>query len=91
MDAVVALDAYLVYVWIRDIHPLLWRRVLIRADSTLADLHWVFQIAFSWTDVHLSFSKTHIGQSGEALLGCRSRKPISGNPAGTSWRLFVRI
>jgi hypothetical protein len=40
MDAAPAPDAYLVYVWIRDIHPLLWRRVLVRADSTLADLHW---------------------------------------------------
>jgi hypothetical protein len=45
MDAAAAPDAYLVYVWIRDIHPLLWRRLLVRADSTLADLHWVFQIA----------------------------------------------
>jgi hypothetical protein len=53
MDAASAPDALLVYVWIRDIHPLLWRRVLVRADSTLADLHWVFQIAFGWTDFHL--------------------------------------
>ena len=53
MDAAAAPDAYLVYVWIRDIHPLLWRRVLVRTDSTLADLHWVFQIAFGWTDFHL--------------------------------------
>ena len=53
MDAAAVVDAYLVYIWIRDIHPLLWRRVLVRADSTLADLHWVFQIAFGWTDFHL--------------------------------------
>ena len=53
MDAVAPPDIYLIYVWIRDIHPLLWRRLLVRADSPLADLHWVFQIAFRWTDVHL--------------------------------------
>jgi hypothetical protein len=53
MDAAAAPDAYLVYAWIRDIHPLLWRRVLVRADSTLADLHWTLQILFCWTDFHL--------------------------------------
>lgn len=53
MDAAPAPDAYLVYVWIRDIHPLLWRRFLVRADSTLTDLHWILQIAFGWTDFHL--------------------------------------
>ncbi len=53
MDAAAVPDAYLLYAWIRDIHPLLWRRFLVRADSTLADLHWVFQIAFGWTDFHL--------------------------------------
>ncbi len=45
--------ASLIYAWIREIHPLLWRRVLVRSDRTLADLHWVFQIAFGWTDFHL--------------------------------------
>jgi hypothetical protein len=53
MDAAAAPDASLVYAWIRDIHPLLGRRVRVRTDSTLADLHWVFQIAFGWTDCHL--------------------------------------
>jgi hypothetical protein len=41
MDAVAPPDIYLIYVWLRDIHPLLWWRVLVRADSPLADLHWV--------------------------------------------------
>jgi hypothetical protein len=53
MDAASVPDPYLVYVWIREIHPLLWRRFLVRAESTLADLHWVFQIAFGWTDFRL--------------------------------------
>jgi hypothetical protein len=53
MDAVATPDAYQVYVWIRDIHPLLWRRVLVRAESTLADLHWTLQIALGWTDSRL--------------------------------------
>src|SRR6478752_4177371 len=44
---------YCVHVWIREIHPMLWRRFLVRSDSTLADLHAVLQIGFDWTDFHL--------------------------------------
>jgi hypothetical protein len=46
-------EAYCVHVWIRGIHPMLWRRFLVRSDSTLADLHVVLQIGFDWTDFHL--------------------------------------
>jgi hypothetical protein len=34
---------YCVHVWIREIHPMLWRRFLVRSESTLADLHVVLQ------------------------------------------------
>src|SRR5271166_5707973 len=30
-------EAYCVHVWIRGIHPMLWRRFLVRSDGTLAD------------------------------------------------------
>jgi hypothetical protein len=30
-------EAYYIHVWIRGIHPMLWRRFLLRSDSTLAD------------------------------------------------------
>src|SRR5208337_3201172 len=46
-------EAYCVHVWIRGIHPMLWRRFLVRSDSTLADLHVLLQIGFDWTDFHL--------------------------------------
>jgi Plasmid pRiA4b ORF-3-like protein len=46
-------EVYLFYVWLRRVNPLIWRRLLVRADSTLADLHYIIQIAFSWTDFHL--------------------------------------
>ena len=53
MDATAQVTTYLIYVWIRGIHPMLWRRFLVRAESTLADLHYVIQIGFGWTDFHL--------------------------------------
>src|SRR6266478_1114289 len=42
-------EAYYIHVWIRGIHPMLWRRFLVRSDSTLADLHAVLQIGFDLT------------------------------------------
>ncbi len=40
-------------VWLRDISPLIWRRLLIREDTTLATLHTILQCAFAWEDDHL--------------------------------------
>jgi hypothetical protein len=36
------------------ISPLVWRRLLVRSDSTVAQLHEVLQIAFGWDDEHLN-------------------------------------
>jgi pRiA4b ORF-3-like protein len=44
---------YQVYLWIRQISPMIWRRVLVRRESTLAQLHDVIQIVFGWSDAHL--------------------------------------
>jgi hypothetical protein len=35
---------------LRGISPLIWRRLLVRSDSTVAQLHEVLQIAFGWDD-----------------------------------------
>ncbi|HEX8811038.1 MAG TPA: plasmid pRiA4b ORF-3 family protein [Terracidiphilus sp.] len=45
--------AYRIHVWIRHINPMIWRRLLVPSESTLADLHYAIQIAFAWTDYHL--------------------------------------
>ncbi len=38
---------------ILDIKPPVWRRLVVRDDSTLAELHDVLQAAFGWWDYHL--------------------------------------
>ena len=38
---------------LRGINPPVWRRLLLRSDSTIADLHYTLQIAFHWSDFHL--------------------------------------
>jgi hypothetical protein len=45
---------YQLRVVLRGISPLIWRRLLVRGDSTAAHLHEVLQIAFGWDDVHLN-------------------------------------
>jgi hypothetical protein len=38
---------------LRGISPLIWRRLLLRAESTIADLHQVLQLSLGWSDAHL--------------------------------------
>ena len=32
---------------------MIWRRILVRSDSSIADLHHILQVAFGWSDLHL--------------------------------------
>jgi hypothetical protein len=38
---------------LRQVSPMIWRRLLVRSDSTIADLHYTLQIALGWSDSHL--------------------------------------
>ena len=48
-----AAEVYQFRVYLKGISPLIWRRLLLRSDNTLADLHYTLQIAFDWDDYHL--------------------------------------
>jgi hypothetical protein len=39
---------------LRGISPMIWRRLLVCSDSTVAQLHEVLQITFGWEDEHLN-------------------------------------
>jgi hypothetical protein len=38
---------------LRGISPLIWRRLLVRGDTSVARLHKILQVAFGWQDMHL--------------------------------------
>lgn len=38
---------------------MVWRRLLVRGDATLADLHETLQVALGWTDEHLHRFRIH--------------------------------
>ena len=48
------LFVYQLRVVLRGVSPLIWRRLLVRSDSSIADLHATLQLAFGWSDEHLS-------------------------------------
>ena len=65
-------DAPLVYqlrVVLHGISPLIWRRLLVCGDSTIADLHHILQIALGWSDAHLHRFIIHGKEYGVAHLG----------------------
>ncbi len=44
---------YQLKVVLQGISPMIWRRILVHSDSTIADLHYTLQIVMGWTDSHL--------------------------------------
>jgi Plasmid pRiA4b ORF-3-like protein len=60
---------YRIHVWIRGINPMIWRRLVVSTDNSLADLHHVIQIAFAWTDYHLHRFRIHGKEFGIPRLG----------------------
>ncbi len=47
-------EVYQLHILLREISPAIWRRVLIRSDSTITDLHYTIQILMGWSDYHLN-------------------------------------
>jgi Plasmid pRiA4b ORF-3-like protein len=44
---------YQIKVTLENSKPPIWRRLLVPANLTLGDLHYIIQIAMGWTDSHL--------------------------------------
>jgi Plasmid pRiA4b ORF-3-like protein len=45
---------YQLRIVLRGVSPLIWRRLHVRSDSTIADLHASLQRALGWSDEHLN-------------------------------------
>jgi hypothetical protein len=56
---VAAGDSLTLHAWLERISPMIWRRLRVRGDSSLADLHAWLQIAFEWDDHHLHRFRIH--------------------------------
>ncbi len=60
---------YQLKVVLLGVGPMIWHRLLIHGDSTIADLHYIFQIAMGWSDDHLHQFRIHGKRYGIARIG----------------------
>ncbi len=44
---------YQIKVTLTDLQPPIWRRIQVRGETTLAELHRILQCTLGWTDTHL--------------------------------------
>lgn len=50
---------YQLKIVLRDCSPLIWRRLAVPSDMTIAQLHTIVQTAMGWEDVHLHRFRVH--------------------------------
>src|SRR2546429_4515735 len=50
---------YQLRVVLRGVSPLIWRRLLVRSDSSIAELHTTLQLVLGWSDEHLNRFVVH--------------------------------
>ncbi len=55
---------YQLKVVLLGISPMIWRRLLVKSNSTSEDLHYILQIAMGWEDIHLHHFIIHGKQYG---------------------------
>jgi hypothetical protein len=60
---------FTVKVTLLDTDPPIWRRLRLPANATLADLHWVLQTAFDWTNSHMHHFMHRLGTDDVAYYG----------------------
>jgi hypothetical protein len=76
---------------LQGLSPMIWRRLLVCGDSTIADLHYIIQIAMGWSGDHLHQFRIHGKRYGIARMvmdGVKKKK----NPPQSLFRkggLFI--
>jgi hypothetical protein len=69
MSTLDSLAVYQLRIRLDRISPLIWRRLLVSDATTIAELHAIIQIAFSWSDSHLHQFIIHGKHYGIPYLG----------------------
>jgi hypothetical protein len=74
-----AAPIYQIKVGLRGAKPPIWRRLELAADTSLAGLHEIIQVAFGWENSHMHVFETAYGAFGIAdrELGHRAEGPVT--------------
>jgi len=74
-----AAPIYQIKVGLRGAKPPIWRRLEVPANTSLARLHDIIQVAFGWADGHLHVFETAYGDFGVAdrEMGHRAEAPVT--------------
>jgi hypothetical protein len=62
-------EIYQLRVVIAGISPVIWRRLLVAADTTIAGLHTILQTVFGWSGEHLHRLVIHGAEYGTSYAG----------------------
>ena len=102
-DTPIAPAVYQLRVVLREISPIIWRRLLVGAGTSLVGLHDVLQIAFGWSGEHLHrfvvHGATFDAEHGDDLravrlgsLGLReTERFVYDYGLGVLWRHDIRV
>ncbi|WP_292193035.1 plasmid pRiA4b ORF-3 family protein [Mesorhizobium sp.] len=59
-------------IWLKDVSPMVWRRVQVPSTTPLHDFHGVLQVAMGWQGIHLYQFIIHTVRYGSWETGARS-------------------
>jgi hypothetical protein len=65
-------NTYSIKIALRDVSPMIWRRLRIDGNTSTADLHYIIQIAMGWDDDYLHHFHIHGIDYGLSRSGCGS-------------------
>jgi len=62
----------------RGVSPMVWRRILLRSDQTIADLHYSIQVVMGWSDSHLHRFHIHGKDYGSLMRAASGSMTVHG-------------
>lgn len=66
-------------IWLKGLSPMIWRRVHVPENTTLRELHGIFQVAMGWEGIHLFTFNLRAVRYGSHELSARSPDTSLGN------------
>jgi hypothetical protein len=76
---------------LRGISPLIWRRLLVPSESSIAQLHEVLQVAFDWEHMHLHRFEIRGREYGLSREGGMFFETDARRVRGDNWVHDIRI